>query len=94
MIFRFGIVSMEEQYRYVRTLPTKIKKAVEEYTGAEFESLNRQLREGGLTSTQRDIVNLLVQAFENVPPISQPITVYRGIKADNPVFSILCVNKS
>lgn len=77
---------MEDQYRFVKFLSDDIKASILEYTGNAYERINKKLRDsrtGDLTQIERSIVVNLDRAFEAVPPLEEPMTVYRGIRSNS-----------
>ena len=72
---------LEPQFNYVQTLRPEIKNAIMDYSDTSYSDLNERLRSGiVLTRYQRNLIDLIDEAFEGVPPTEQPITVYRGVK--------------
>lgn len=70
-----------EQYKYVFNLRDDLKDIILLYTGSDYEELNDNLREGNiLTEIHKKMIDGLDEIFNGVPPIQEPIIVYRGIK--------------
>ena len=72
---------MEKQIKYVNSLSTNMKNTMKKYTRDEYyESINDKMSQNKvLTQQEQDIVDSINLAFEHVPPLTAPITVYRGL---------------
>lgn len=78
---------MNEQIKYVKNLDSDIKKSLKWYTGDEYSSFNKKLRYGiKLDKEQNMHFDNINFAFENVPPLENIITVYKGV-LNNIVYS-------
>jgi hypothetical protein len=76
-------VNLVKQYQYVNGLNVETKRVIGDYTGNEYEDLNYRLRNGAtLSEEQMYMVKILDKAFISVPPLENPIIVYRGIKSN------------
>jgi hypothetical protein len=84
-------IKLDEQYLYVENLEEKEKNAIEWYMQkGDYQSFNNILRRYGnlnyeeileinrLTDEQKDIFITLNNIFENLPPTTTPIILYRG----------------
>ena len=61
-------------------------KAINDYTGYQFKNLNAHLREGvPLTATEERVAHRLDSVFEELQPIKETLTLYRGIKQEDQV---------
>lgn len=75
---------MDELEEYLRSLSDDIKNSIVWYTGGEYDEFNKSLRENRdlkNTTYKKHYENLLL-AFQGVPPLSEPIVVYKGKKSD------------
>lgn len=79
---KVGQGELSDQYEYVYYLSPLIKEALRLYTTDFGEILNQRLTSGELSPNDQEIIKLMDQAFEKSPPINDPLTVYRGIHAD------------
>lgn len=72
-----------EAFDYVSALSSKIKHSLKEYTGDEFEKLNKRLRKGKILKPEhQNIMKDIDEAFKGVPPIEKSLVLYRGISKD------------
>ena len=75
-------MDLDDQIRVVNKLPEVIKESLIDYTkDIYYESINKALRKGQKIRDDREkqiVVDIMI-AFELIPPIERPITVYRGI---------------
>jgi hypothetical protein len=73
----------QKQTNYVENLDKETIDAIKYYTGSGYVIMNKLLRQNTVQSD--DIVkkiNLIDQAFRNVPPLDNSLVVYRGINLD------------
>jgi hypothetical protein len=73
------------QTNYVKNLDKETIDAIKYYTGSGYTTMNNLLRQNKMQFKTNDIVNkinLIDQAFRNVPPLDQSVVVYRGINLD------------
>lgn len=76
--------NLRKQEEYVSNLPDAEKKSLEWYTSGAYRDFNKALREGKiLTQIQREHKDNIDSAFESVPPLEEPIIVYKGKGSDN-----------
>lgn len=75
---------LKDQIKYIDSLSTHMKNTIKKYTRDEYyESINDKMAERKmLTQEEKDIVDSIKLAFDSVPPLSESITVYRGITRD------------
>lgn len=70
-----------------KNLTENEKTSIRLYSSSEYYSLlNESLREGTALkkrSKEQEIYNNLMNIFSKVPPLENPIQVYRGVKNDN-----------
>lgn len=79
--------NLQKQEQYTTNLSGSIKDALEWYTGGNFDKFNIALRTNKiLPSSSQRILNYIDDAFDAVPPISEPVVVYKG-KGSNRVYS-------
>ena len=73
--------NLDEIITYVELLPEHIINTLREYTDESiYKELNYKMRMSeSLNQVEREIVNNIKFAFNNVPLLNNPITVYRGI---------------
>lgn len=73
------------QESFIQKLPREIFRALEMYTGSEYTDINGFLEgtKKNVPKEMKDAIKLIDKAFELVPKITEPITVYRGL--DSPV---------
>ena len=76
---------MKEQMEYMKTLDEPTKKALQYYTGNGYVKMNSQLNKGEFTKDISDYINLIDEAFKNVPPTKETYVLYRGIKLDKKI---------
>lgn len=71
------------QLAFIRGLGDKYVKAIKDYASSDYyEHLNRQLTAGvPLSGIYEETYNALITTFAMVPRLSQPIVVWRGIRA-------------
>lgn len=66
-------------------LSTNIKKSLKWYTTPKYKDFNRRMREGKeLTPEQKKHKKNINNAFDVIDPIEENITVYRGLKINDP----------
>src|SRR6188508_140441 len=72
---------MYRQVKYINSLSTNMKNSIKKYTRDEYyESINDKMSQHKVLSQQeQDIVDSINLAFEHVPPLTDSITVYRGL---------------
>lgn len=76
-------ITLERQFDYVNSLSSEIKSSLKNYTVHSFEYLNKRLRQTiSLSDEQKELVKNIDKAFNTVPLLDKPITVYRGIAED------------
>lgn len=76
-------MKIAEQLDYVSALSDNIKNSLIDYTGSDYERLNKRLRMGlDLTEEQAHILRNIDNAFKGVPLLKKAITVYRGLSED------------
>ena len=75
---------MDKQVKFIESLSKNMQNSIKKYTKDEYyESINDKIdNKEYLNQEEQDIVNALKLAFENVPPLEDSITVYRGITKD------------
>lgn len=72
---------LKEQFYYVDSLREDIVEVVRDYTGNEYENINRKLRNSEkLNKKEEAMINILDQTINGSPSTTGTITVYRGIK--------------
>ena len=86
-----------EGEKYVRSLDTETRKIIENYMGQGYTLINGSLRRGDEKNIQH-IIKILDVAFSHAPPLTHPMTLYRGIKGiqklrDDNGFSSCSFNK-
>ena len=82
--------SIKIQSDFVRNLDQSIKDALISYTGSESRLLNKSLREGAsLRNKDKELLDKIDYAFSQVPAVTSPITVYRGINSNTFIPDIL-----
>jgi len=63
-----------------------LMKAISDYTGYQFKTLNAHLRQGvALTATEERVAHRIDSMFESLQPIKETLTLYRGIKQEDQV---------
>lgn len=73
---------IDNQSWFIRNLETELKESLKEYTDEAYKSINKTLREGKNLSVQdQRIVNHMDMIFEMVDPITETLTLYRGVKS-------------
>lgn len=73
---------LQSQISFVNSLPDQVKKSITWYTGGEYSEFNDSLRAGKIPAEKRHFENISL-AFQGVPPLTTPITVYKGKRSDN-----------
>lgn len=74
-------IILKDQYNYLENVNQDIKKSIVDYT--MNSDINRTLWEGlPETKLEKKIKSSLDDELKKIPPITQPIIVYRGIKRD------------
>lgn len=76
-----------EGEQYIKTLPDELTAALVAYTGSGYTDINQSLRGGasrnrGERNTNTSLLNLVPKidkAFLTAPPLTHPMTVYRGV---------------
>lgn len=72
---------------YILSLPRNIIQSLMDYTGSDYEEINRRLREGGaLQGREKRIFDDLDLAFRGAPELQGPVYLYRGLTQE-PNFS-------
>lgn len=80
---------MEEQYRFVDSLPLDVKNIVYNYTDDSYKQLNEKLRSNILLSKQeRILVDTLDDLFDDISLLTETLIVYRGISKYYPFENI------
>ncbi len=71
------------QIKYVNELSDKTKQAIAYYTDDGYDKINNYMRypSGKYVSQVHDSIKLIDKAFENSPPLTQDVVVYRGIRS-------------
>lgn len=71
------------QIKYVNDLSDKTKQAIAYYTDDGYDKINNYMRFGGgkYIAQVHDSIKLIDKAFENSPPLTQDVVVYRGIRS-------------
>jgi hypothetical protein len=80
-------MEIKEQRDYVLKLPQEIKNSLIWYTGGSYAEFSTSLREGKIPKEEKHYKNMLL-AFQGVPPLHHPLTVYKGIKHTQKVMDI------
>lgn len=78
-----GADPIERQRDYINRLAdTDILDALREYTDTAYEPINNDLMNKGKVETPvyAQFISRIDKAFAQVPPLSKPLVVYRGIK--------------
>lgn len=71
---------VREHEEFFKTVNRKWKKSVKAYTGGEYEDINAGLRgTSDLSDVHRRHVENMDHVFELVPPITEPVTLFRGV---------------
>jgi hypothetical protein len=73
---------LQTQVSFVKSLPDQVIKSITWYTGGEYSDFNDSLRAGKIPTEKRHFDNISL-AFQGVPPLTNPITVYKGKRSDN-----------
>lgn len=75
--------AFKSQIKYVNSLSSETKKAIQYYTDDGYEKINNYLRYGGEKYIQQvyNSVKLIDQAFKNAPPLTQDVVIFRGIRS-------------
>ena len=76
-----------EGEQYIKTLPDELTAALVAYTGSGYSDINQSLRGGASRNrsernTNTSLLNLVPKidkAFLTAPPLTHPMTVYRGV---------------
>jgi hypothetical protein len=72
---------LKTQFDFIKSLPKQVKLSIRDYTGAESDVVNESLRERiPLNDYHQNMLNDIDYAFENVPKLTEPLTVYRRIR--------------
>lgn len=78
---------LKEQEKYVQDLEHDLKASLNWYTGVNFDQFNSYIRSGyNLTTIQREHLENIDKAFNNVPVLEDALTVYKG-KSSETVYS-------
>lgn len=79
--------SLSPQIKYIKNLSSDIKRSLIWYTnGYNFQDFNINLRfDNPLTAEQTYHLNNITKAFSNVPPLNNPIMVYRYTSVKNAI---------
>ena len=78
--------AFKPQIKYVNSLSSETKKAIQHYTDDGYDNINTYLRYGFLRYEKyipqvSNSVKLIDQAFKNAPPLTQDVVTFRGIKS-------------
>lgn len=75
--------AFKPQIKYVNSLSSETKNAIQYYTDDGYDKINNYLRHGGEKYIQQvyNSVKLIDQAFKNAPPLTQDVVTFRGIKS-------------
>jgi len=76
---------LEKQIHYVNTLPWEQQDALKEYTGSMYSAINKSLYKKDVSNYYVEYINVIDEAFKNVPPLQHSLIVYRGIKLDKKI---------
>lgn len=74
---------MKMDTAYILSLPLSIKQSLADYTGSDYEEINKKMREGG-TLQGREVAKALSNfedldlAFRGAPEVQEPFYVYQG----------------
>jgi hypothetical protein len=81
--------AFKSQIKYVNSLSSETKKAIQYYTDDGYDKINNYLRHGGEKYIQQvyNSVKLIDQAFKNAPPLTQDVVTFRGIKSSYEIES-------
>ena len=71
------------QEEYILKLPENIKNTITWYTGGEYYEFNKMLRDDKQIGEYSEHLKNLIIAFQGVPPLTEPMTVYKGKKSEN-----------
>lgn len=73
---------IDEHDLFLRQYPEDVINSVKSYTKQAYKTVNEGLRRGRkLKIEDQKIVNDLDLLFENIPPITKTLTLYRGVKS-------------
>nr|WIL02962.1 ADP-ribosyltransferase domain [Cedratvirus borely] len=65
---------------YILSLPPNIIRSLQDYTGSDYEEINRKMRLGqSLKGREKIIFNDLDLAFRAAPELQEPLYLYRGL---------------
>jgi hypothetical protein len=70
------------QLEYLSDVDDELKEAIRLYTTSFYHDYNNSLRKGYLlTPQQRQVHDALAAVFDDIPPLIQAVTLYRGIRS-------------
>lgn len=74
------IFFINEQYKYVQSLPEKIKNALNKYTTEYYKKVNDYLENDSQNKDEFDmIIRYIDIAIYNAPKLKSSLTLYRGL---------------
>ena len=71
-------MSISSQTNFVNRLSHEQKQVIRWYTTEQYKTFNEALRSGKITTEFAEKYNTLKEIFEAIPPLEEPLLVYRG----------------